>query len=179
MNIAIIILILLIVYVLFVYNVLISKRNRISQAASGIDVYLTQRFDLIPNLVECVKGYMKHEERVFQNIAQLREKYYHDRNLKEGEVLNNQFNEILAISENYPELKANEQFLNLQKKLEKMESQLQAARRIYNVEVNTYNNSVQMFPNNLVAKIFNFKLEEFFEAEEEVKNNVKVDYKEG
>lgn len=172
MKIAIIIVVLLLTYVFFTYNSLISKRNKVKQAASGIDVYLTQRFDLIPNLVECVKGYVEHEKEAFEEISKMREKYYKNRDLKDGEALNAECNKIIAVSENYPELKASEQFLDLQKKLAKMESQLQAARRIYNSEVNMYNNKVQMFPSNLMAKLFNFKEEDFFQAEEQAKSNV-------
>ena len=172
MGILIIIVILLLAYVLLTYNSLIRKRNKIKQAASGIDIYLTQRFELIPNLVECVKGYLKHEKEIFEEVAKMRENYFINKNLKEGEILNNKCNKIIALSENYPELKASEQFLGLQKKLSKMESQLQAARRIYNAEVNTYNNAVQTFPSNLMAKLFNFKEEDYFQAEEQAKNNV-------
>lgn len=172
MGILIIIVVLLLAYVLLTYNSLIRKRNKIKQAASGIDVYLTQRFELIPNLVECVKGYVKHEKEIFEEVAKMRENYFINKNLKEGEILNNKCNKIIALSENYPELKASGQFLELQKKLSKMESQLQAARRIYNAEVNTYNNAVQTFPSNLMAKLFNFKEEEYFQAEEQAKNNV-------
>ncbi len=172
MGIVIIIVVLLLAYVLLTYNSLIRKRNKIKQAASGIDVYLTQRFELIPNLVECVKGYVKHEKEIFEEVAKMRENYFVNKNLKDGEILNNKCNKIIALSENYPELKSSEQFLELQKKLSKMESQLQAARRIYNAEVNTYNNAVQTFPSNLMAKLFNFKEEEYFQAEEQAKNNV-------
>ena len=174
MGILIIIVVLLLAYVLLTYNSLIRKRNKIKQAASGIDVYLTQRFELIPNLVECVKGYVKHEKEIFEEVAKMRENYFINKNLKEGEILNNKCNKIIALSENYPELKASGQFLELQKKLSKMESQLQAARRIYNAEVNTYNNAVQTFPSNLMAKLFNFKEEEYFQAEEQAKNNVEL-----
>lgn len=161
-------------YILITYNILVRQKNRIKQATSGIDVYLTQRFELIPNLVECVKGYMKYEQETLAKIVEMRTEYMKTKNLKEGEQLNNEFNKILVITENYPELKSSEQFLNLQKSLTKMESQLQAARRIYNSEVNIYNNKVQTFPNNIIAKMFGFKTEEFFEAEEQAKNNVEV-----
>ncbi len=174
MGIVIGIIIFLLIYIFGMYNSLIRARNKIKQAASGIDVYLTQRFELIPNLVECVKGYVKHEQETFEKITTMRENYLKNKNLKDGEILNNECNKIIAISENYPELKASEQFLELQKKLSKMESQLQAARRIYNAEVNVYNNKVQMFPSNIIANLFNFKEEEFFQAEEQAKNNVKI-----
>ena len=93
-------------------------------------------------------------------------------------MLNDECNKIMIVAENYPELKASEQFLNLQKNLSKMESQLQAARRIYNVEVNSYNNIIMMFPSNIFANMFGFKTEEFFQAEDQAKNNIKLDYKE-
>ena len=165
----------IIVYVLATYNMLISKKNRVKQAYSGIDVYLTQRFDLIPNLVECVKGYMVHEKSTLEEITKRRQIYLENKNIKDGEILNNECNQIIALAENYPELKANEQFLYLQKNLSKMENQLQAARRIYNAEVNVYNNKVLMFPSNLVASLAGFKVEEFFQAEEQARNNVNID----
>lgn len=166
----------IIVYVLFTYNMLIGKKNRVKQAYSGIDVYLTQRFDLIPNLVECVKGYMTHEKDTLEEITQMRQIYKQNKNIKDGEALNNECNKIIALAEDYPELKASEQFLNLQKNLSKMENQLQAARRIYNAEVNIYNNTVLMFPSNIIASLGGFKVEEFFQAEEQAQNNVKIDY---
>ena len=163
-------------YVIKTYNSFIKKKNKIKQAASAIDVYLTQRFDLIPNLVECVKGYMIHENDTFMKIAEKRTQYMQTRNLKEGEVLNAECNRIVALAENNPELKASEHYLHLQKNLAKMESQLQAARRIYNAEVNIYNNKVQMFPSNFIAGAFNFVEEEFFEAEDEKRDSININY---
>lgn len=168
------IIIVILLYILITYNILISKRNKIKQAASGIDVYLTQRFELIPNLIECVKGYMNYEKETIEKITEMRAKYMQSKKLKDGEKLNNECNKIIAVAENYPELKASEQFLNLQKNLTKMESQLQAARRIYNSEVNSYNNSVQMFPTNIIAGIFKFEVEDFFQINDEEKNNINV-----
>lgn len=170
----ILIIVLIVGTLLIEYNGLVSKRNKVKQATSGIDVYLTQRFELIPNLVECVKTYMKYEQETLIEITKMREKYNQTKNLKDAEVLNNQCNKIIAVAENYPELKASEQFLNLQRSLSKMESQLQAARRIYNTEVNAYNNKVQMFPSNIIANLFHFQEEEFFQIEEQAKNNVEI-----
>lgn len=170
----ILIIVLIVGALLIEYNGLVSKRNKVKQATSGIDVYLTQRFELIPNLVECVKTYMKYEQETLIEITKMREKYNQTKNLKDAEVLNNQCNKIIAVAENYPELKASEQFLNLQRSLSKMESQLQAARRIYNTEVNAYNNKVQMFPSNIIANLFHFQEEEFFQIEEQAKNNVEI-----
>lgn len=174
MGIIIVIAIIILLYILIIYNSLISKKNKVKQARSSVDVYLTQRFDLIPNLVECVKGYMSYEKEILEEIAKQRSKYMQTKNLKDGEELNNKCNQIIAVAENYPELKANEQFLNLQKNLSKMESQLQAARRIYNADVTIYNNKVLMFPSNILAKIFGFKEEELFQAEAAAKNNIEI-----
>ena len=155
---------------------MLKLRNRVKQAKSGIDVYLNQRFDLIPNLVECVKGYVKHEQEVLENITKMRTEYINsNKNLKDAEKINNNMNMILAISENYPDLKASEQFLNLQKNLSKMESQLQAARRIYNIEVTNFNTKISVVPNNIIAKIFGFKEEALFEIEEFKKENINID----
>ena len=174
----IIIAIIILLYMFFTYNSFVSRQNKVKQAYSSIDVYLTQRFDLIPNLVECVKGYMTYEQETLEKISEHRTKYLQNKNLKDAENLNNECNTILALAENYPELKASEQFLNLQKNLSKIESQLQAARRIYNVEVNNYNNKVLMFPSNILAKFFGFKEEEFFQAEEQAQNNIEVNIEE-
>ena len=173
--IVLIIVAILLITILTIYNNLVRARNKVKQAESGIDIYLNQRFDLIPNLVECVKGYSKHEEKIFTEIANLRTAYMKQHNnLKDAEVLNNKMNQLIVVAENYPELKASEQYLNLQRTLTKLESQLQAARRIYNTEVNQYNNSVQMFPSGILANLFGFKEEEFFEAEEQARTNVEV-----
>ena len=158
------------------YNTMLRMKNRVKQAKSGIDVYLNQRFDLIPNLVECVKAYAKHEKEIFENITKLRSEYISgNKNIKNAEKINDGLNKILAIGENYPELKASEQFLNLQKNLSKMESQLQAARRIYNMEVTKYNTKISVVPNNVIAKLFGFKEADLFEIEEYKKDNINID----
>ena len=163
-------------YILGKYNTLVRAKNRVKQARSTIDVYLNQRFDLIPNLVECVKGYMKHEKEVIENITKLRTQYMQGKhNIKEAEKINNSLNAIIAVAEDYPELKASEQFLNLQKNLSKMESQLQAARRIYNNEVTEYNTKISVAPANLLAKVFRFEEEELFQIEEYKKENIHID----
>lgn len=176
MEFLLIIIIVLLIIILIEYNSLIKLRNNVKQARAGIDVFLNKRFDLIPNLVECVKGYSKHEESVLKNIAQMRNLYVKSKDLKQAEKLNNGINEILAIAENYPELKASEQYLNLQKNLSKIESELQAARRIYNVEVTNYNTAINVVPKNIVAKMFGFSEEKLFEIEEYKKENVKVNF---
>ena len=176
MVVLLIIVAIIIMIILSKYNGIVKLQKKVKQAESGIDVYLNQRFDLIPNLVECVKGYAKHEKEIFENIAKLRTEYIQgNKNLKNAERINNGMNKILAIAENYPDLKASEQFLNLQKNLSKMESQLQAARRIYNNEVTKYNTKISVVPNNIIAKMFGFKEKELFEIEEYKKENINVD----
>ena len=158
------------------YNSIVRMNNKVKQAKSGIDVYLNERFDLIPNLVECVKGYSKHEKEIFENIVNLRTQYMNNKktNLKQAEELNNSINKIIAVAENYPELKASEQYLNLQKSLSKMESQLQAARRIYNNEVTNYNTKITTVPSNIIASLFGFKEADLFTIEEYKKENIEI-----
>lgn len=170
-----IIIAILLIIILVLYNNLVKSRNKVKQAESGIDVYLTQRFDLIPNLVECVKAYSKHEESIFTEIANLRSAYMgQHKNLENGANLNNKMNRLIAVAENYPELKASEQYLNLQRNLTKIESQLQAARRIYNMEVTNYNDKICTIPSNLVAILFGFKEAKLFEIEDYKRENINI-----
>ena len=174
MKIIAIILIIVIIYILLKYNKLVKLRNKVKQSKSGIDIYLNQRFDLIPNLVECVKAYTNHEKETLEKITEMRAQYTNNKNLKNAEKLNNSINSILAVAENYPELKASEQYLNLQTNLQKMESQLQAARRIYNFDVTKYNTKIETVPTNIVAGIFGFKKEELFQIEDFKRENVDI-----
>ena len=167
----------LLIIVLTLYNNLVKAKNRVKQAKSGIDVYLNQRFDLIPNLVECVKAYSKHEQSIFTEVTNLRSAYMKQpSNIKNAENLNNKMNQLIAVAENYPELKASEQYLNLQKTLTKLESQLQAARRIYNAEVTNYNNKLDVVPSNLIASLFGFKHAQLFEIEEYKRENISIKF---
>ena len=168
-------LIILLIVILMIYNGLIKKRNAVKQSRSTIDVYLNQRFDLIPNLVETVKAYAKHEENLLKSITKLRTKYNENKNLDTASELNNQMNKLIVSVENYPELKSSENFLNLQKNLTKMEDQLQAARRLYNMDVTNYNTSIQTFPTNILANIFKFNTEKLFEIEPEKTKNISID----
>ena len=158
MYVVLIIVIIILGYFLITYNGLTKKRLRVKQAESGIEVYLTQRFDLIPNLIECVKAYCNYEESVLEEITNLRTSYNENKNLQTGEALDQKYYGLIAIAENSPDLKASEQFLNLQKNLSKIESQIQAARRIYNSEVTNLNISVETFPSNLIDNLLNHKL---------------------
>lgn len=170
----ILIIILIFIVLLAIYNGLIKKRNAVKQSRSSIDVYLLQRFDLIPNLIECVKGYAKHEKEIFENISKLRTEYNETKNLDKASELNTEINNLLLIGENYPELKSSTNFLNLQKNLTKIEDQLQAARRLYNMDVTTYNTSLQVFPSNIIATIFKFKEETLFKIEPNQSENIKI-----
>lgn len=167
-------LIIIVLYILITYNCLTQKRLRVKQAKSGIDVYLTQRFDLIPNLVECVKGYCNYEESLLTEIAELRASYNKNKQLNVGEKLDERYYTLIATAENYPELQASEHFLNLQKTLSKIESQLQAARRLYNSEVTSLNISIDTFPSNIIANAFHFEKEDLFEAQNNAREAVKI-----
>ena len=168
------IVIFILLFILLTYNGLVSKRNAVKQSRSSIDVYLTQRFDLIPNLIETVKGYASHEKEIFESITKLRTEYNQTKDLSKASLLNSQIDKILLIGENYPELKSSENFLHLQKTLTKMEDQLQAARRLYNIDVTAYNTSLQTFPTNIISSVFNFKEENLFELEPGKDANIKV-----
>lgn len=166
--------ILIIMYIIFQFNKINLLKNKVKQSKSGIDVYLSQRFELIPNLVECVKAYSTYESELLKDITELRSKYNNTKDLKSGTELNNKFNECILLNEKYPELKSNENYLNLQKNLSKMESQLQAARRVYNSNVTMYNTAIMTFPGLIFAKVFSFKEVEFFEIESNKKENIEV-----
>lgn len=163
----------IIIFVIWGYNTLINLRNNSIRSRSGIDVYLQQRFDLIPNLVEVTKGYMQYENEVLEKITELRTSFNKNKDTGSMVELNHRYNNIIANVENYPELKASEQFLKLQKSLIKVESELQAARRIYNNDVTRYNTKINIFPHNIIANIFGFKEIELFVLEGEDKVDVK------
>ena len=171
-----IIVIVLLFMIILEYNICVRLRNKVKQAESSIDVYLNQRFDLIPNLVECVKGYKIYEERLLTKLVEKRNIYKDNPNLKEATDLNSEMLSLVGVAEGYPSIKANEQFLKLQEALTRMESQLQAARRIYNGDVTVYNIKITSFPTNIIAKIFNFREEDLFEIEE-YKKELKIDLK--
>lgn len=167
MRIIVLAILILVIYILVIYNIIIKQLNSVKHSKSSIEIYLNQRFDLIPNLIKCVKEYTNYEERLFEKIAKLRTDYMKDKGLIKGGLLDTEINKTMLVLENYPELKANGQFISLQKSLIKMENQIQAARRIYNNEVEKYNNIINIFPNNIIATIFKFKTEEFFQMEEQ------------
>jgi LemA protein len=178
-NILLIILGLIILWLIFVYNRLITLRNRVREAASDIDVQSKRRFDLIPNLVETVKGYMQYEKTVLENVTKARAAIMEaDNDLHKKAAAENMMSQALkslfAVAENYPDLKASQNFLRLQDELADTENKMQAARRFYNGNVRDFNTAIQKFPTSLIAKMLGFKEFEFFEAEAEAKEAVKV-----
>ncbi len=154
-----------------VYNKLVRQRNLVEEAWSGIDVQLKRRANLIPNLMESVKGYMKHERTLLSQIAELRSKSMQIGGIGERSktetALARSLGNLLAVAESYPDLKANQNFLDLQKQLAEIEKQLQMARRYYNGSVRNYNILIESFPSNQVANLFNFTQREYFEIEGE------------
>lgn len=172
--------VLLIIFVIFTYNKMIKMRNRVNEAWSDIDVQLKRRYNLIPNIVETVKGYATHEDAVFTKVTEARSNAINATNMKDQGVAENMLSgalkSLFAVAENYPELKANENFMQLQTELVDTEDKIQAARRFHNTVVRDFNTKIQSFPNSIVAKMFKFQDREFFEAEEDEKENVEVSF---
>jgi len=162
---------LIILWLVFAYNRFIIYSTRIKEAWSDIEVQLKRRHDLIPNLVETVKGYMAHERNVFEKVTEARSQAMgaksKDEKLGAENALSNTLKTLFAVSENYPDLKANANFLDLQRELADTENKIQAARRFYNGNVMDYNTKIDTFPTNLIASAFRFKKEEFFGLESE------------
>jgi len=168
------------IYFIAKYNRFIVLKNRIDNAWAQIDVQLKRRYDLIPNLIETVKGYAKHEKKVFTEVTAARTAMMNATTMKDKAKANNQLNDTLktlfAVAENYPKLEANQNFLMLQEELSGTESKIAYARQAYNDSVLSYNNGIQVFPGNVVAGMFGFKQREFFKTEEAEKANVKVKF---
>lgn len=164
---------------LVIYNRLVTLRNKVKQSKSSIDVYLNQRFDLIPNLAECAKAYAEHEKSTFEAVARGIKEYNNSRNkdIKVAEKLYKDTAILFARAEAYPELKASELFLNLQKELTRVENNLQAARRLYNGDVTLYNTTIEIFPNSIIANATGFTRAELFTIDDspEKAQNVKLD----
>jgi len=163
-------LVLAVIFFIGLYNSLVRLRNRVKNAWSQIDVQLKRRHDLIPNLVETAKGYMKHERETFTAITDARSRAMGADNVgargkAEGQ-LSGALSKFMLVVENYPELKANQNFLALQEELTSTENKISFARQSYNDQVLFYNNKIEMFPSNIIAGMFNFDVEEFFEIED-------------
>lgn len=167
------VLVLLIIWYFSTYNSLISLRNRKDDQFSQIDVQLKRRADLIPNLVETVKGYAKHESKTLEDVIKARNTYTTahtvDEKVKASGEITNALNKLFALSESYPDLKANTNFMSLQNDLKDTEDKISMARQFYNDTVLTYNNKVERVPSNIVANIGGFKKGEFFQIDEKEK----------
>jgi LemA protein len=172
----------LIFFVIGIYNNLVQLRTLVEEAWSGIDVQLKKRYDLIPNLVNTVKGYAEHEKDTLEKVTKYRSIAMNAETPKEQIEAENQLSATLkslfAVSENYPDLKADSSFLNLQAELSDVEDDLEKARRYYNGTVREFNIKIDTFPNNLIAGMLGFSKKPFFEAEPEARENVKVDFSE-
>lgn len=173
-------LIVAVLYLVAMYNGFVVLKTRIQEALSGIDVQLKRRADLIPNLVETVKGYAKHESTVFENVTKARSSLMSAQTMPEKAQANNMLTDALksvfAIAEAYPELKANENFRDLQRQLEDTEDKVAYSRQFFNSNVLEYNTKIQTFPGNLLAGMFGFKISEFFTAGDEDRKRVDVKF---
>lgn len=184
MNISLIIIIILaiiVIYFLLTFNSLIRSNNKVKEAFSTMDVYLKKRWDLIPNIVEAVKGYATHEKQTLEEVTNFRsqvssyDNLSSEEKLKTNEQVTTMISRVMVLAEAYPNLKANENFLQLQKNLTAIEDEIAQSRKYYNGTVRIYNNKVEMIPSNIVAKIIGYKSKPMFEASEEEKENVEVD----
>jgi len=180
-TILIIVLVAVVLWLIAVYNGLIRLKNRVDEAWSDIDVQLKRRYDLIPNLVEAVKGYATHEKELFTKVTEARSKAMQAGSLADKATAENMLSDTLkslfAVAENYPDLKASQNFAKLQDELSDTENKIQAARRFYNGMVRDFNTKIQVFPNNLLAGTLGFKAREFFEvADAKERENVQVKF---
>ncbi|MBE0450992.1 MAG: LemA family protein [Clostridia bacterium] len=162
------------------YNGFIKLRNTVEEAFSTMDVYLKKRYDLIPNLIETVKGYAKHESETFQHVIEARNNAMNAQSIEERQnsenALTGTLKSLFALSEGYPELKADRQFLDLQNQLQKVEDDIAQSRKYYNAVVKSMNTKVESFPSNLVAAVFGFKKSDFFTVQKVERENVRVSF---
>jgi LemA protein len=170
----------LVIWAIAIYNGLIRLKNRVDEAWSDIDVQLKRRYDLIPNLVSTVKGYAAHEKEVFEKVTEARTRAMGAGTTADKAAAENMLSQTLkslfAVAEAYPDLKANQNFLELQRELTDTEDKIQASRRFYNGNVRDFNTKIQVFPNNIFAGMLGFTAREFFEAGEGEKEAVKVEF---
>jgi len=173
------VIVLIILYIIVTINSIIKLRNRVDESFSTMDVYLKKRWDLIPSIVEVVKGYSKHENETLKDVISLRNNTYDNLNTNEKIDTNIRVSErvskLMILAENYPELKASDNFKQLTNQLTQVEDEILKARKYYNANVRVYNTKIEMFPNNLVAALFNIKSRNMFEAKEEEKENIKIE----
>ena len=175
-----VIVVLVIIYLIGTYNSLVNLRNKVRDQWSQIDVVLKNRNDLIPNIVETVKGYAKHEKETLNEVIEARSKMASastkEDEMKASGAVTEALGKLFALAESYPDLKANQNFIELQNSLNEIEEKIRFARQFYNDTVLTYQNKIEMFPSNIVASMFGFKPEAFFEATEEERKNVSVKF---
>lgn len=175
----IIVIAIILIYVFFEFNGFIKLSNKVNESFATMDVYLKKRWDLIPNLVETVKGYAKHEKETLEEVIKLRSGDYDildsDEKISANEKVTRGISKIMALAESYPELKANENFSNLAKELTKVEDEIAQSRKYYNACVRLFNNKVGMFPSSIIAKLFGYKAKKMFEAKDSERENVKVE----
>lgn len=176
----IVIVVIVVGYIWMIYNSLATGKVRIKEAFSGIDVQLKRRIDLVPNLIETVKGYAKHEKELIENVTNARTSLMHAKTPHEKAESDNMLvgalKSIFAVSENYPTLKASDNFLKLQEELSDIEAKIAYARQFYNSNVRSYNTTLANFPSGNLGRIFGYKEEEFFEAKDSEKEPVKVKF---
>ncbi|MCI8700391.1 MAG: LemA family protein [Clostridia bacterium] len=175
------IVVVIVLYIISTYNGLKTLEKRVGNGWSQIDVQLQRRFDLIPNFVETVKGYMKHESETLEKVTQLRTSWANSQTIADKAQIDNQLSgalkTIMAVSENYPELKANQNFSELSEELRNTENKISFSRQFYNDTATKYNIKLELFPSNIVASMFKFKPYDLFKAEsDEARKNVKVDF---
>ena len=174
--IAIVVILLLLVF--STYNSLVKLNNRVEEAFSTMDVYLKKRWDLIPNIVETVTGYVKHEQETLEEVINLRNNSYDKMNADDKIAVNNKMSQeiskLMAIVESYPDLKASENFKDLSNQLTKVEEDIANARKYYNGTVRNFNDKVQMFPSNIIAKILGYKTKNMFEVSENERENINI-----
>lgn len=176
----IVILVVIGLWIMGIYNSLVTLRVRTEETWSGIDTQLKKRYDLIPNLVETVKGYAKHEKEVFENVTKARSQAMQagtpEEQMKAEGMLSGALKSLFAVAENYPDLKANENFMQLQQTLNGVEGDIQSSREVYNASVKQFNTAIAVFPANMIAGMFGFFKKEFFEIAEAERENVKVKF---
>ncbi len=173
--------VLCVLYIVLTYNKLIKLNNDTKEGFATMDVYLKKRWDLIPNIIEVVKGYAKHEKDTLKEVVEIRnsvksyDKLSNEQKIKTNEQITGEITKLMALVESYPDLKANKNFLSLQQSLSEVEDEIAQSRKYYNAVVRNYNNKVEMIPSNIVAKMLGYKSKTMFEANESERKNGKVE----
>ena len=171
---------LLIIYLVMCRNSFVKLNNKVREAFATMDVYLKKRWDLIPNIIETVKGYTKHESEVLQEVINLRNNAYDNMSSEEkidtNQKISSGINKIMALAESYPDLKASQNFIDLSQNLASVEDEIASSRKYYNAVIKEYNTKVELFPSNIVAKLFGYSPKTMFEAQEAERENVKVQF---